>query len=245
MQNVPGMRLAKVIVVITAVACLFVGYDRIAVTRCGTPGVKQTRIKAQAIADRWQHAAEATGQCPSPSDLGKDDVDAWSQPFQLSCTPGIPNRILVTSLGRDGIPGTADDIRAEAPEDIRNEPQRDAGHEDGGAADADEAPLGELDSTTRKEKIELLEHLLPPLGWRLARSPKDDQLTAIVKKHLKEAGRPLPDNPRFVIVKRDGGWGVFVMDFEAFLRGERPHFDTYRIGYRHGRLELLYAEVGL
>ena len=83
------------------------------------------------------------------------------------------------------------------------------------------------------------------VGWRFAHSPEDDELTSIVEAFMIKANIPLPATHRFVIAKRKDGWGVFVVNFESFLRGDRLKFDTFHIGNKDGRPELLYIEAGI
>jgi len=101
------------------------------------------------------------------------------------------------------------------------------------------------ETASREASIKDLDRFMAGVGWRFAHSPEDDRLTTIVETFMKKAHHPLPENPRFVIAKRKDGWGVFVLDFEAFLRGERPQFDTFHIGNKGGRPQLLYIEAGI
>ena len=174
--------------------------------------------------------------------------------FLISCDQRDGIRVVITSFGPDGLLGTADDIGSKGIEedaDAHCERFCDAGHlcdsataENGDGSANRESPERQ-GIASRQARIKHLEHILPEFGWRLAHSPEDDRLTTIVKRFMNEAHIPLPDNSMFVISKRKRGWGISVLDFEAFLKGDRPQFDTYRIGYRRGRLELLYIEAGI
>jgi hypothetical protein len=94
--------------------------------------------------------------------------------------------------------------------------------------------------------VENLERLFAGFGMRLARSPDDDWLTAIVQDHRRKFSRPLPRNCRFVISKRSDGWAVSVADIDALLRGERAREgDAYHIEDKDGRLRLLNIEAGI
>ena len=109
------MLLNKFLVFVVAAAMLFaVACDSISVLGCGTPGVKRTHLKVRALAERLQPKASATGRCPANKDLGEGEVDAWNRRFLISCEEGDPARVVVTSLGADGMLGTADDIRSES-----------------------------------------------------------------------------------------------------------------------------------
>ena len=94
--------------------------------------------------------------------------------------------------------------------------------------------------------IEKAERLMAGFGLRLARSPDDDRLTTIVQNHLRKMHKTLPASYRFVISKRRDGWAVDALDFEAILRGERPHSTgAYHIEDKAGRLKLLYIEADI
>jgi hypothetical protein len=54
------------------------------------------------------------GRCPTTKDLRDGEVDAWNRRFLITCEEGDPARVVVTSLGADGMLGTADDIRSES-----------------------------------------------------------------------------------------------------------------------------------
>jgi len=112
------------------VAVLLARCDDPLATRCGWPGMKATALKASALTNRLQPMATATNRCPSTSDLRKSDVDAWNQPFLISCEQGNPIMVVVTSVGRDGMRGTADDIKRSAEAVVDGgapvEPARDA-----------------------------------------------------------------------------------------------------------------------
>ena len=109
------MLLNKLPVFVAAAAMLFVvACDSIAVLGCGSPGVKRTHLKVRALAERLQPKARATGKCSTTKDLADGEVDAWNRRFLISCEEGDPVRVVVTSLGADGVLGTADDIRSES-----------------------------------------------------------------------------------------------------------------------------------
>ena len=101
------------------------------------------------------------------------------------------------------------------------------------------------EAASREAGIKDFEHFMAGMGWRFAHNPDDDRLITIVETFMKKAHTPMPKNPRFVIARRKDGWGVFVLNFEAFLRGERQQFDTFHIGKKKGRPELLYIEAGI
>jgi hypothetical protein len=133
------MNLAKTLLAAAKVALLLSNSDYLGETRFGWPGRKSTVIKARALADRLQPLAAATSRCPSSSDLRKTDVDAWNQPFLISCEQGDPIMVVVTSMGPDGVLGTADDIHRSAENAVDAgapiERQPDAGHRRDQAAD--------------------------------------------------------------------------------------------------------------
>lgn len=88
------MRPATVLLTAAKVAVLLARCDDPFATRCLWPGQKATALKASALADRLHPVATATNRCPS--DLGRTEVDAWNQPFLISCEPGTPITVVVT-----------------------------------------------------------------------------------------------------------------------------------------------------
>lgn len=109
-----------------------------------------------------------------------------------------------------------------------------------GAADGVVAARGER---THDVAIKNVERLMTGFGMRLARSPEDDNLTAIAEEHMRKAHIPLPANHRFIISKRMDGWAISVCDIESFLRADRPHcVGAYHIEHKGGRMRLLYIE---
>ena len=128
----PSMNLGRVLLVGAKVAVLLADCDDPWAIRCGIPGRKATVIQARALAERLQPVASTTHRCPSTSDLRKTDVDAWNQPFLISCEQGDQIMVVVRSKGPDGVFGTADDLirsaetAADAGAPIERQP--DAGH---------------------------------------------------------------------------------------------------------------------
>jgi hypothetical protein len=129
----------------------------------------------------------------------------------------------------------------------RNDPSPAAAQAATGSCDGrgDANSSNEQGSASRDARIKDLEHFMSGVGWRFAHGPEDDELTSIVEAFMNKANIPLPANHRFVITKRKDGWGVFVVNFESFLRGDRLQFDTFHIGSKDGRPELLYIEAGI
>lgn len=183
------MRPATVLLTAAKVAVLLARCDAPFAARCRWPGQKATALKASALADRLQPVATATNRCPNTSDFGRTEVDAWNQPFLISCEPGNPIMVVVTSVGRDGVRGTADDIKRSAetsgdgaapierPSDADR--QRDPAAADGDDAPDDEASLAQQDPATREASIKYLENTLPKFGWHFARGPRDAKLVGL------------------------------------------------------------------
>ena len=116
----------------------------------------------------------------------------------------------------------------------------------GHAGASDAAVVAERGGTSHEAAIKNVERLMAGFGMRLAHSPEDDRLTAIVEEHLRKARATMPDSPRFVISKRTDGWAVSVCDIESFLRAQRPRCEgAYHIEDKGGRLRLLYIEAGI
>jgi hypothetical protein len=112
-----------------------------------------------------------------------------------------------------------------------------------GSAGEERVDKGE--TASREAMIKETERFMAGVGWRFAHSPEDDKLIEIVEASMKRNRIPMPENPRFIIAKRKNGWGVFVLDFEAFLRGDRLQFDTFHIAKRRGRPKLLHIDAGI
>jgi hypothetical protein len=86
---------------------------------------------------------------------------------------------------------------------------------------------------------------LTGMGMRIAVSPEDDRLTSPVSAHMAKTRLPTPQNRRFLVSARSGHWVVCAVDIEALCHGKRPEFDTYHVGEKDGKMQILFIEAGI
>jgi hypothetical protein len=109
------------IAVVIAVAACVVLAGRAPQRQCETGCLKNPRYKIKAIEQALvAYQTDNTDACPKQLDdlytlgyLTKHARDAWGQPLEFEC-PGVhnPDGADIISWGKDGLPGTADDLRS-------------------------------------------------------------------------------------------------------------------------------------
>lgn len=89
------------------------------------------------------------------------------------------------------------------------------------------------------------EALLGRFGMRFATS-EDRPLTTFVTKHLKQSGRNVPQEPRFVISRSSDHWVVSVIDLNDLRQQKRITASvTYHVSDRGGGFRVISIEPGI